>query len=82
MKLSRTLPLLGAFTLASLPLSAQTLSGDIESDFELRRDRGYDDEEDGVHVNIGSSAKGTIGRGGPELSVNTVSGDIRLERVR
>ena len=63
-------------------VSAHTLSGDIESDFELRRDRGYDDEDDGVHVNIGSSAKGTIGRGGPELSVNTVSGDIRLERVR
>ncbi|HYR10139.1 MAG TPA: DUF4097 family beta strand repeat-containing protein [Longimicrobium sp.] len=63
-------------------VSAQTLTGDIESDFELRRDRGYDDQDDGVHVNIGSSASGTIGRGGPDLSVNTVSGDIRLERVR
>lgn len=73
-------------------VEAQTLSGDIHSDFPLRmghmtgREDGddEDDDDDGVHVDvrIGRSAKGTIGRGGPELSVTTVSGDIRLERGR
>ena len=71
-------------------VSAQTLSGDIESDFPLRTGpmAGSGDDEDddhgGVRVNvqIGRQATGTIGRGGPELSVNTVSGDIRLERAQ
>lgn len=73
-------------------VSAQTLSGAIESDFDLRMGSmtGNDDEDEddddrgGFHVNveIGRQAKGTIGRGGPELSVTTVSGDIRLERAR
>ena len=72
-------------------VSAQTLSGEIESDFDLRMgsmtgddDEDEDDDGGGVHVNvqIGRQATGTIGRGGPELSVNTVSGDIRLQRAR
>jgi hypothetical protein len=72
-------------------VSAHTLSGEIESDFDLRMrpmtgddDEDEDDDHGGFHVNvqIGRQATGTIGRGGPELSVNTVSGDIRLERVR
>ncbi|HEY0020924.1 MAG TPA: DUF4097 family beta strand repeat-containing protein [Longimicrobium sp.] len=73
-------------------VSAQTLSGEIESDFDLRMgsmsgdDEENEDEDDegGFHVNldIGRQAKGTIGRGGPELSVTTVSGDIRLERAQ
>jgi hypothetical protein len=70
-------------------VSAQTLSGEIESDFDLRTGSMTEDDEDeddrgGFHINveIGRQAKGTIGRGGPELSVTTVSGDIRLERAR
>jgi hypothetical protein len=73
-------------------VSAHTLSGDIESDIpglRIRPGTGDDDEDDdddhgGIHVNvrIGQQASGTIGRGGPELSVNTVSGDIRFERAR
>lgn len=63
-------------------VSAQTLSGEIESDFDLRMRGGDDENENGFHIDIGNSASGTIGRGGPELSVNTVSGNIRLERVR
>lgn len=72
-------------------VEAQTLSGDIHSDFPLRMGHmaGNDDDDDdddrgGVHVDvrIGRSARGTIGRGGPELSVTTVSGNIRLERGR
>lgn len=72
-------------------VSAHTLTGEIRSDFDLRMrpmtgdDDGDDDGDDGgVHVNvqIGRQATGAIGRGGPELSVNTVTGNIRLERVR
>jgi len=72
-------------------VNAHTLSGDIESDFDLRMrpmtgddDEDDDDDHGGFHVNvqIGRQATGTIGRGGPELSVNTVSGDIRLQWAR
>lgn len=73
-------------------VSAYTLTGDIRSDFpdlRIRPGAGDDDEDDddrrgGIHVNvqIGQQARGTIGRGGPELNVNTVSGDIRFERAR
>jgi hypothetical protein len=72
-------------------VSAQTLTGRIDSDFDLDMGSmtGDDDDEDedddgGIHVNvrIGRQATGTIGRGGPELSVNTVSGNIRLERAQ
>jgi hypothetical protein len=65
-------------------VSAQTLSGEIDSDFDLRvrgEDEEDDDDGDSFRVDIGSEASGTIGRGGPKLSVNTVSGNIRLERV-
>jgi len=65
---------------------ANTLSGDIESDFALRMRPQAEDEEDddGFHINIqiGRQANGTIGSGGPELSLNTVSGNIRLLRGR
>ena len=74
-------------------VEAQTLSGEIESDFDLRTGSmtGDDDDDDddddghgGVHVNvqIGRRASGTLGRGGPELNVTTVSGNIRLQRAR
>ncbi|MBW3570447.1 MAG: DUF4097 domain-containing protein [Gemmatimonadetes bacterium] len=62
-------------------VSARTVSGEIRSDFDLRR--GREDRENGrFHIGVGGEATGTIGRGGPRLRVNTVSGDIRLERVR
>ncbi|HEX2207346.1 MAG TPA: DUF4097 family beta strand repeat-containing protein, partial [Longimicrobium sp.] len=63
-------------------VSAQTLSGEISSDFELRMRGEDDDDDDGFHIQIGSEAEGVIGRGGPELSINTVSGDIRIQRAR
>jgi len=74
--------------------SARTLSGSIDSDFPLqlgagraRRDRDDDDDDDDdrprrVRVRIGQEANGRLGRGGPDLMVNTVSGDINLVRVR
>jgi DUF4097 and DUF4098 domain-containing protein YvlB len=73
--------------------SARTLSGSIDSDFPLTigsgrdRRRSRDDDDDGygpgrIHVRIGQNASGRIGRGGPDLTVNTVSGDIALVRVR
>ena len=72
--------------------SARTLSGSIESDFPLElgssdRSRGRDhdeDDDDGgmrVHVRIGQQAHGRLGRGGTQLRVNTVSGDISLVRI-
>ncbi|HEX8392836.1 MAG TPA: DUF4097 family beta strand repeat-containing protein [Longimicrobium sp.] len=71
-------------------VQAQTLSGQIESDFDLRRgsmtDSDDDDDNDrggmNIDIRIGRQARGDIGRGGRELSVTTVSGDIRLERAR
>ncbi|HVG43222.1 MAG TPA: DUF4097 family beta strand repeat-containing protein [Longimicrobium sp.] len=73
--------------------SARTLSGSIESDFPLelgsnrdrrgRRDHDDDDDDDGprVRVRIGQEAHGQLGRGGTQLRVNTVSGDISLVRI-
>ena len=74
--------------------SARTLSGSIESDFPLElgssdrrrgRDDDDDDDDDGgrvrVHVRIGQEAHGRLGRGGTQLRVNTVSGDISLVRI-
>lgn len=71
-------------------VSAHTMSGEIESDFDLERGpmaRGDDDDEDDdggldFDIRIGESASGKLGRGGPELSVTTISGNIRLERAR
>lgn len=70
-------------------VSANTLSGEIESDFPLRMSpmAGSDDDDDDgapfrINIQIGRQASGTIGRGGPELSINTISGNIRLERGR
>jgi len=70
--------------------SARTLSGTIDSDFPLELGsangrRGRDDDDDRgrtrVRVRIGQEAHGRLGRGGPELRVNTVSGDISLVRI-
>lgn len=72
-------------------VEANTLSGQIQSDFDLRMrsmtddDDEEDEDDDGgfnIDIDIGRHASGTIGGGGPELSVNTVSGNIRLRRAR
>jgi hypothetical protein len=63
-------------------VEAHTLSGDIQSDFDLRMRPSSDEDHGGLHIEIGRQATGTIGRGGPELSLNTVSGNIRLLRNR
>lgn len=71
--------------------SARTLSGEIDSDFPLtiggrerRRGRDDDDDDDGrfVRVRVGHDVRGRLGRGGPALSVTTVSGDVTLHRAR
>jgi hypothetical protein len=72
--------------------SARTLSGEIDSDFPLtiggrEGRRGRDDDDDGddgrfVRVRVGHNVRGRLGRGGPALSVTTVSGDVTLHRAR
>lgn len=64
--------------------SARTLSGRITSDFPIEIE-GRNRERrraSWVDVRIGEQARGTFGRGGPELKVETVSGNIRVERTR
>jgi len=72
---------------ANADFSARTLSGEIDSDFPLTLGggrRGDDDDRDGgvvrLRLHIGQQASGRLGRGGPEIKVNTVSGDITLRR--
>jgi hypothetical protein len=67
---------------ADARVSANTLSGSIDSDFALEREPRARSSRGGVDVRIGRSASGTIGRGGPRLGINTVSGDIRIVRAR
>jgi hypothetical protein len=72
---------------ADADLSARTLSGRIESDFPVRlgsMDERRDDDREGfvrVNVRIGHEARARLGRGGPEIKINTVSGDITLRRI-
>jgi hypothetical protein len=54
-------------------LHAATLNGDIDSDFDLNAVRGMVGRPGHRHKVVG-----TIGRGGPRLSISTVNGDIRL----
>jgi hypothetical protein len=65
-------------------VEAHTLSGSIQSDFDLRMgpEQEHNNDDHGIHIQIGRQASGTIGRGGPELSLNTVSGNIRVLRSR
>jgi DUF4097 and DUF4098 domain-containing protein YvlB len=65
-------------------VEAHTLSGSIESDFDLRMrpEQEHRNDDHGINIQIGRQASGTIGRGGPELTLNTVSGNIRLLRGR
>lgn len=54
----------------------ESLSGDLDTDFDLQVDR----RRNGRFV--GSRVEGTIGDGGRALSFHTVSGDVRLLRAR
>lgn len=58
-----------------LDVAFESLSGDFRSDFDGRFER-----EDGRWV--GNEVWGSIGSGGPRLSLQTVSGDARLVRAR
>ena len=65
---------------AGAELRVNTVSGDVDSDFELRmnsRDGGRRS-----FVRIGHNIRATIGRGGPEIDIHTVSGDVELARGR
>lgn len=59
---------------------ARTVSGEIESDFPVASTRR--DGSRWVNVRVGEHVRGTWGRGGPALSVTTVSGDITVRRTR
>ncbi len=53
----------------------ESLTGDIDSDFDMRVDRER-------RRFLGAHVRGTIGSGGRSLSLKTVSGDVRLLRAR
>jgi DUF4097 and DUF4098 domain-containing protein YvlB len=52
-----------------------SLSGELDTDFDLHVEREREKW-------VGSDVRGTIGEGGPRLSFNTVSGDVRLLKSR
>jgi hypothetical protein len=58
----------------SADVDFSSLSGDLETDFDMeirnRHERRW----------VGSRIEGTIGRGGRDLDINTVSGDVRILR--
>jgi DUF4097 and DUF4098 domain-containing protein YvlB len=54
-------------------LRATTMNGDIDSDFELTQVKGMVGRPGHLR-----KMTGTIGAGGPKLSISTVNGDIRL----
>lgn len=56
----------------STEVRVETMSGDIESDFPLEVERR----------SMRRRARGTIGEGGRELYLATLSGDVRLRRAR
>lgn len=57
---------------ASTEVRVETMSGDIQSDFPLDVERR----------SMRRRARGTIGEGGRELYLTTLSGDVRLRRSR
>ena len=54
----------------------ESLSGELDTDFDLRVDRRRDGRW------VGSRVEGTIGAGGRQLAFHTVSGNVRLVRAR
>jgi predicted membrane protein len=65
---------------AGAELRVSTLSGDVDSDFELRM--GASEGRRSSWVRVGHDIRATIGRGGPEIEIRTVSGDVELVRGR
>jgi hypothetical protein len=69
---------------ADADVKANTLSGEIEADFPLETrpmvDAGGEDAPFNINVQIGKRAEGRIGRGGANVELVTVSGDIRVKR--
>lgn len=65
---------------AGAQLRVNTVSGDVDSDFELR----LNGRESGSRsfVRVGHNIRATIGRGGPDIEIRTVSGDVELRRGR
>jgi hypothetical protein len=57
----------------SADVDFSSLSGDFETDFDMRVTREQSKW-------VGSSIEGTIGGGGRDLSLSTISGDVRLKR--
>jgi hypothetical protein len=65
---------------AGAELRVNTVSGDVDSDFELRMNSR--ENRGRSFVRVGHNIRATIGRGGPEIEIHTVSGDVELERGR
>ncbi|HEU0014703.1 MAG TPA: DUF4097 family beta strand repeat-containing protein [Longimicrobium sp.] len=67
-------------------LHAQTLTGEIDANFPVEREAmaraGGDDNRWGINIKIGQEARARLGRGGSDLEITTVSGNIRLARGR
>jgi hypothetical protein len=59
----------------SADVEFSSLSGDFDTDFDMT-------VRSQKHRWVGSQVQGTIGGGGRELSINTVSGDVALRRSR
>ncbi len=62
---------------AGAEVRANTVSGEIDTDFPMRVEAS---SRGTSWVRVGQRVRGTIGRGGPELEISTVSGDIELRR--
>ncbi len=62
---------------AGAELRANTVSGEIDTDFPMRMEAS---SRGNSWVRVGQRVRGTIGRGGAELEISTVSGDIELRR--
>jgi hypothetical protein len=64
---------------AGAQLRLNTLSGEIDSEFPLTvTARGS--RNGGSRVRVGQKVEATLGRGGPTIDINTVSGDVELNR--
>ena len=62
---------------AAATLRVNTVSGEVDSEFPLQiLSRAHS------RVHVGQRIQATIGRGGPELTIHTVSGDVEIQRGR
>jgi hypothetical protein len=60
----------------SADVDFSSLSGDLDTDFDMEVHNAHERRW------VGSRVEGTIGRGGRDLNLNTVSGDVRILRSR